>query len=30
MTSETVTISRTAIKEIISKIDRVLDKLPKE
>jgi len=30
MTSETVTISRTAIKEIIKKLDSVIEKLPEK
>jgi len=30
MTSETVTISRTAILEIISKLDTIIAKLPRE
>ena len=30
MTSETVTISRTAMQKIIEKIDTIIEKLPKE
>ena len=30
MTSETVTISRTAIQEIIAKLDAIIEKLPCE